>query len=108
MTAKHTQGPWVVQKYVGSDLFKVHAFGMESNGWQPKELPIALIPNGWYRGDPALHNELEANARLIAAAPELLKALAMAVMQNDHDMLMTGEELREAHEALAKALGDAA
>jgi len=37
----------------------------------------------------------EANARLIAAAPALLEALEMAVRQNEHDMLMTGEELRK-------------
>ncbi|HHA1219498.1 TPA: hypothetical protein ACOEFN_001015 [Stenotrophomonas maltophilia] len=49
----------------------------------------------------------EANARLIAAAPELLAALQIAVRQNSHDMQMTGEELRICAAAIAKATGGA-
>lgn len=48
---------------------------------------------------------LQANARLIAAAPDLLEALRAAVRQNDNDMLMTGEELRACRAAIAKAEG---
>lgn len=33
----------------------------------------------------------------------LLEALKVAVKQNDHDMMMTGEELRQARAALATA-----
>lgn len=35
----------------------------------------------------------------------LLEALKIAVRQNEHDMLMTGEELRQAYAAIAKATG---
>jgi len=59
---KHTPGPWIIQRYVGSDAFQIHAWGMATNKWQPMQLPVAWIPNAWYRGDGKLHNELEANA----------------------------------------------
>jgi hypothetical protein len=45
----------------------------------------------------------KADAALIAAAPELLEALKLAVRQNSHDMLMTGEELRKCEAAIDKA-----
>ena len=47
----------------------------------------------------------KADAHLIAAAPDLLEALKLAVRQNNHDMLMTGEELRKCEAAIAKATG---
>ena len=34
---------------------------------------------------------------------ELLEALKLAVCQNEHDMLMTGEELRNARAAISRA-----
>lgn len=50
--------------------------------------------------------ELLANARLMVAAPKMLAALQMALRQNDHDMLMTGEELRICEAAIANATGE--
>ena len=47
-----------------------------------------------------------ADARLIAAAPDLLAALRIAIRQNSHDMLMTGEELRRCGAAIARASGE--
>ena len=41
--------------------------------------------------------------RLYALNQELLEALKLAVRQNSHDMLMTGEELRQCSAAIAKA-----
>lgn len=38
---------------------------------------------------------------------ELSEALKLAVRQNEHDMLMTGEELRVAYAAICKAEGQA-
>jgi hypothetical protein len=40
------------------------------------------------------------------AAPMLLDALKLAVQQNSHDMLMTGEELRICTAAIAAATGE--
>lgn len=51
--------------------------------------------------------DTEADARLIAAGPELLEALELAVKQNQNDMLLTGEELRQCEAAIAKARGEA-
>lgn len=47
-----------------------------------------------------------ANARLIAAAPDLLRALKIAVRQNSHDMMMNAEEIRLCEAAIAKAIGE--
>jgi hypothetical protein len=44
--------------------------------------------------------------RLHALNGELLEALKLAVRQNEHDMLMTGEELRNARAAIARAKGE--
>jgi hypothetical protein len=45
-------------------------------------------------------------ARLHAVNQELLEALKLAVRQNDHDMLMTGEELRVAYAAIVRAAAE--
>ena len=44
-----------------------------------------------------------AHAELHALNGELLEALKLAVRQNEHDMLMTGEELRICDAAIARA-----
>ncbi|MBU3639981.1 hypothetical protein [Polynucleobacter sp. AP-RePozz3-80-G7] len=64
---------------------------ISENGTLFKELPplpINLIP-------------LYKNSERINI--ELLKALKLAVKQNQHDMLLTGEELRQCEAAIAKA-----
>jgi hypothetical protein len=74
MDAKHTPGPWTpdvqcgdVRSPVGDVAVAVYA-GMRSIGITGKESTLAKITRG----------EAEANARLIAAAPMLLEALAEA------------------------------
>jgi hypothetical protein len=44
--------------------------------------------------------------RLHEVNQELVEALELAVRQNNHDMVMTGEELRTCEAALAKAKGE--
>jgi len=78
---KHTPGPW---KAVGTRVY----FPNLQGGFDIRNCP-----------NP------EANARLIAAAPELLEALKRAVRQNEHDMVMTGEECRQCRAVIAKAEG---
>ncbi len=91
---KHTPGPWVVK---GSNVFSQH-------GWQ--DTPIA---------QPCINPGIaasEANARLIAAAPELLAA-AEKVVNNCHFLLnpFFGDEeeaqegIKALHAAIAKARG---
>jgi hypothetical protein len=44
--------------------------------------------------------------RLHAVNAELVEALNIAIRQNEHDMVMTGDELRICCAALSKALGE--
>lgn len=86
---KHTPGPWRV---------------IPRDGKFPNAVQRGRQGGFEVRG---LDNETEdADARLIASAPDLLEALQIAVRQNSHDMQMTGEELRACTAAIAKATGD--
>jgi hypothetical protein len=87
--AQHTPGPWTV--YRESSCDRGDSYGVK-----------APAPHYWVI--PTLNINPE-DARLIAAAPELLKAL-------QHLMVAHGEQLdyafQQAQEAIAKATGGAA
>jgi hypothetical protein len=68
---KHTPGPW--SKSLSKTRFNIHA---------PSFLRLATA---WIRPEGGSLDEIEANARLIAAAPELLEALE-AVLRFDANM----------------------
>lgn len=53
----------------------------------------------------AMQNEDDANARLIAAAPELLEALQDMVESYQYEASMENPSLLKARDAIAKALG---
>ena len=120
--SKHTPGPWFlsekdmslseddvmsigVMTKTGADddestcVTSVSAFGVASYEEGGVTYYGATAP------DAASLAVAHANARLIAAAPDLLEALRAAVRQNDNDMLMTGEELRACRASIAKAEG---
>jgi hypothetical protein len=98
--AAHTPGPWRVTEYGGE--IAIHA---EDNS------KIAL-PEKWFASDRA---EAEANARLIAAAPELLAALGKlapyALQRAETEPPFTAKYARADYEiaraAIAKATGGA-
>lgn len=94
--SKHTPGPWVV--HPTSIHPAVRSVGTAEVG------PRRICTVGSTNGNPI---DL-LNAHLIAAAPELLQALKFAVQQNEHDILMTSEELRQCRAAIAKATGEPA
>jgi hypothetical protein len=75
MKTKHTPGPWVVhcsQRFDGEHIFFIRS--IDDN--------IAEIP---YWSEP-YQNQMEANAKLIAAAPDLLKACKEVVQwHREHD-----------------------
>ena len=94
MTAKHTPGPWVVRT-IDQSLATVET--------QDGEYIICAAAQ--LRGDDwkTEHAERKANARLIAAAPELLEALQF-VMTASGEQLSTAFE--QAQAAIAKATGE--
>jgi len=79
MSAKHTPGPW---QRIGNKVFALTPSERQEPGW-----PTEINRFGCYiqreNREPcgAPDDELEANARLIAAAPELLEALQMLMPQ---------------------------
>lgn len=84
MSEKHTPGPWAActfQVMAGRD--KIAHTGMGNLG-------------------PARSHEAEANARLIAAAPELLVALKMLADAADSHIELC-DEVEDARAAIAKA-----
>lgn len=101
MTARHTPAPWE-HKTDGAGGYNIVANG----------ITIAATTGGCHDDVPA--DVEDCNARLIAAAPDLLAALQYLVddiMDADEDRNPeTGEEydsVTVAREALAKAKGDA-
>jgi hypothetical protein len=59
---KHTQGNWEVSKHGNNDSFGIYAEGSRND--------LAIVKGGNEEG-----GEAEANSKLIASAPNLLKAL---------------------------------
>lgn len=85
MTTKHTPGPWEMRGPCASGRYSV-------------------IHNGplFYVGDAGEPGDGEANARLAAAAPELLEAL-QAIVENQGNLFPT--DWANARAAIAKATG---
>jgi len=94
MTSKHTPGPWTVEISEGELVVG-----------QPGPDGSIVYVERYYPEDP----EHRANARLIAAAPELLEALKKAEIILRLAPILGKEEacLTEVQAAIAKAEGDA-
>lgn len=92
--SKHTLGPW---KAKGEKYGKtIDIFGNDGT-----DQPIA-----WADSDDIDPKEAKANARLIAAAPDLLAALERLFKQTSEGNAPCGEDTREAvRAAIAKAAG---
>ena len=73
MTAKHTLGPWILEDLF---IYKLHEqTGASGRPFITNVFSVAVQGNGTHG---AQRDELEANARLIAAAPELLETCKAA------------------------------
>ncbi len=96
MNSKHTPGPWVVDGSVGMMKLDVYAFA--------GQVRIAMIDCEYADMDEA---EVEANAMLIAAAPDLLAAL-QAIISHDRHLLPNPWRIEAAISAIAKATGNKA
>ena len=109
MTHTHTQGPWELEHCSNEDGSKFIAI----NGQGPHGAWLADIQAGNINGKPADVTERHlANARLIAAAPDLLAALQDAEFLLSRAGLMAGpmrdsinRSASDAREAIAKATG---
>lgn len=91
MNKNHTPGTWKVEFCLDQSIF-INA-GEE-------ETPIAMIQS---EEDNGITPEMEANAKLIAAAPELLHALNMWVDYHDSDMSEAEAIILEKTKAAIKA-----
>ena len=66
------------------------------NEWQKGDGPLDYAPIG-------LINAIDAAVEMIERMSKMEAALQIAVRQNSHDMLMTGDELRQCEAALEKS-----
>lgn len=88
--SKHTPGPWVAHSL------------MVSEAGQPISRGRDICHCGIGMRPPSDSRQAMANARLIAAAPELLEALQAVVRVANRDTM----EFFAAHAAIAKATGE--
>jgi hypothetical protein len=91
--AKHTPGPWVLHQndkwpfeiQIGNDVVTMSRVAYSTAQKTLNDVRLA-VGFDWHERDNVcrLVAEQEANARLIAAAPELLSALEEALLQLDY------------------------
>lgn len=100
---KHTPGPWY--KDICGRIWRRHPSDLyEYGGGVAGDKPIATVWRGWY-GEEEAGFPLEANARLIAAAPELLEALKALLKLHDDGDYDGPDPAELALAAIAKAEG---
>jgi hypothetical protein len=106
--AKHTKGPWSQVPQTNGSTLIAHEF---ETGKQMNPKGLRLVCFTMARGNSLPENE--ANARLIAAAPDLLEALQALsdLLPSDEFMRTQGKEpgpgLVMMRAAIAKATGSA-
>ena len=99
--SKHTPGPWI--HFFKNKYLEWHVGLPCGPSSDAPNMNIALCPDGVPGSDL---NESEANARLIAAAPELLEALKELVSYAEHpdfDGAPSDASLAKAKAVVAKA-----
>lgn len=97
--SKHTQGPWELMETQGVMTFPILDIFQSSTGKS-----VCSVSNSMKAAKELPPDEIDANARLIAAAPELLEALK-AIFEDNCFYHKTGDEraYRLATQAIAKA-----
>ena len=107
--SKHTPGPWHKEAYDGDDCVDV----FDARGYRVAECSFAASHEGNPRKDHERSGEeIQANARLIAAAPELLEALTLCLIEHERindqfEQVSDTPGMALARAALAKARGQA-
>jgi hypothetical protein len=106
LKAEHTPGPWRREKYRDSENYSLTIVADNPYGDKWGTWAVAHA-HGWGGDD---HHQSEANARLIAAAPDLLEALLVALrfVEDDGSYKKGYVQKCEAQcrAAIAKALGE--
>ncbi len=92
MNTKHTPGPWAVQTYTSGEVAVLHDPG---TGF------VRLV---CFVNPSFIEGVRGANARLIAAAPELLESLVEFIAGADAGMISVATD-KKARAAIAKARG---
>lgn len=105
----HTPGPWV-RDAVNSEYMHDIILGYDVPGWGRPVLVATCF--GENRADDINMNDAAANARLIAAAPDLLAACQLladwdASPNDDNDVERLSNAASAARAAIAKATGGA-
>jgi len=98
---KHTPGPWKIRRIDGGYQINMATAIRNPGNYQTHHR--VEMDFGLYREDGKQFREAEANARLIAASPDLLKVALMVL-----DAVDSGDEMAvvdAAREAIAKATG---
>ena len=108
---KHTPGPWRIGSLESYDGYTGQPY---RNVWARQDEAATVVARA-IRSDGAMTNDVDADARLIAAAPELLEALQLAL--SAHGKLLLSDPPQEAWKtygvetkaraAIAKATGGA-
>lgn len=109
---KHTPGPWELCSAKNCTCMMIHSIPADQHVATAKQ--IACVHGEWGDGPEMLYGEVppeqvQANAHLIAAAPDLLDALeAMILCMGQHfdsEFVMAGDEeaYKNAKAAIAKA-----
>lgn len=104
--SKHTAGPWIIvdEGFLGIEIHSANARDLAD---APMHYAIARDIGGRRHGDHFDdYREVDANARLIAAAPDLLEALERAVDRLEGAGLFYSEAAIRARAAIAKATGE--
>ena len=91
----HTKGPWLIDE-VEADLVEIRS------GSQTGRVEIASVQLGYYA---PIGDEQRANARLIAAAPEMLGALKGVIEYDDETHFLAARRRLAILAAIAKAEG---
>ena len=106
--SKHTPGPWKVEQYQGNCFYVVAERGKKWDNPEICDLYTDVTPEDSVTLGPWLEpkDNAEANAHLIAAAPDLLEALiGMIEVFGNAEHVLTLNEVIAAKQAIAKAKG---
>lgn len=104
MELKHTKGNWEI---TGNHITPLEVVIEDTNNGNHLWCRIALIDEFDHQRDRINYSEKLANAKLIAAAPEMLKALIelqqLATKMDRSDLKLTFEMMQTSFNAIKKA-----